>query len=906
MFVLLTNYIYINNFILTYNLIFAITLKSNQVMNRKNTLEIRKMFLEFFLNKNHKILNSGPIIPKNDDTLLFTNAGMNQFKKKFLGSSKISFSRIATSQKCIRAGGKHNDLENVGFTNRHHTFFEMLGNFSFNDYFKREAIEFAWEFLTDKKWLHLEKNKFLVTVHYNDIETYNIWNKKIGLSEEKIIKTGNINSASNTFNNFWQMGDVGPCGYCTEIFYNSKNINISSFKGECDNILEIWNIVFIEFERKISGKLIPLTIKSVDTGMGLERISSIVQGVDSNYKIDLFKKLIYFISKLLSVKNLDNNALKVIADHIRSSVFIISEGIIPSNEGRGYVLRKIIRRAICYAYSVNFKNYFLYKLVKPLISCFNEDLNFSIDKRKSIENVLLNEEKKFFITFSKGINLLENELTKIKKNILPGKIAFKLYDTYGLHLDLIYDICKNRNVKIDKSNFNIEMQKQKNKSKNCSNFKNIKNIKNFIEINDENHFLGYFNNKSTSVIKKIFYKNELVNELKTKEFGVIILDKTPFYPESGGQIGDIGELKGDKFKFLVSDTQKYDKTIGHFGIVSFGNICVNSYVNAKIDYQRRLVISANHSATHLLNFALQKVFSCNIVQNGSLINEKYLRFDFLYSNSISYEDMYKVEKLVNEKIQSNDNFITKFIKFNDAIQLGLCSESDICHGENVRVVKIKDYSYELCCGSHVNKTGDIGLFIIENFFKISNNSYRVKALTGLLAIKKIQKMKKLINNIKKKINCEEEEIFKTIENSVKNIKKLKSLINKLEKEKIFNKCSDLLNKSQKVNGINILISGLKKFNIHDLSIMINILKNTLKFEAIVLSIIQNNKIYIFLWISKFLGKTINSKCLVEYISKKIKGKYIIRPEFLLIVSSSIESTSNILLSIKNWIGINLK
>ncbi|QJC36341.1 alanine--tRNA ligase [Enterobacteriaceae endosymbiont of Donacia simplex] len=829
--------------------------------------EVRQMFLEFFYKKKHKIIEGSSLIPNNDPSLLFTNAGMNQFKEYFLGYKKSPYSRVTTIQKCMRVGGKHNDLENVGFTNRHHTFFEMLGNFSFGDYFKQEAISYAWELLTDSKWFNLKKEKIYITVYYTDIETYNIWHKNIGISKKNIFLIKDKNNKIYNSDNFWQMSDTGPCGPSTEIFYdlgyNLKGNIKNNLLG--DRFIEIWNIVFIQFNKNLTGELIPLSIKSVDTGMGLERISSILEGVNSNYQLYFFRKIIKNINNLIKNKDLEHNSLKVIADHIRASIYLILEGILPSNEKRGYVLRRIIRRAINHGIILGTKEVFFYKLVKIYIKYINDkEKNILYKKYDNIINIIKNEEENYNKIIKSGILLLDREIKKLKKKYLSGKKIFYLYDTFGLSPDLIENICINKKISINKKEFMkyMDIQKQNSRKKNFFGKKNFFYYKNKIsKFNGYEKFIVY------SKIIDIYLNEKLVNKIVTGDQGEIILDITSFYGESGGQIGDIGFLEKDKKNiFQVYNTKIQGNLIIHIGKMILGSLKINDYLYSKINISNRIIISRNHSATHLLHSVLRKKFGNDVQQKGSLITNKYLRFDFSYNNSLELKDVFDIEKKINTYIFRNipiKTYLKEKKKIQDKNIIALFHKQ---YDNIVRIVDIKNISKEYCCGTHVSNTQEIGFFIITKFLNIASGIKRIHAITHNLALEYIQKQNTNIKSISNIFKTDENNLIKNILLNKKKINILKSNIKELEKYIILKEEILLLKNNIILNNINLIISKIYNFNPKLFNYIIKKLLKNFKKVIIFLSTKWENKIFFVIKITKNLSKHIN---VIEIIKKNL-------------------------------------
>ncbi|QJC32726.1 alanine--tRNA ligase [Enterobacteriaceae endosymbiont of Donacia semicuprea] len=824
----------------------------------KNKINISEMFLNFFHKKKHKIIKGSSLIPYNDKSLLFTNAGMNQFKEYFLGYKKSPYSRITTIQKCIRVGGKHNDLKNVGFTNRHHTFFKMLGNFSFGDYFKKEAIFFAWELLTSSKWFNLKKEKIFVTVYYKDIETYNIWYKDIGISKKKIFLIKDKNNIIFNSDNFWQMSETGPCGPSTEIFYDlgnnlKKNIN----NNLEERFLEIWNIVFIQFNKDLDGKLIPLPIKSVDTGMGLERISSILEGVNSNYKINIFQKIIKNTANLINIKDLENNSLKVIADHIRSSIYLISENIIPNNEKRGYILRKIIRRAINHGKILGEKGLFFYKLVKIYINNLenNKEKIFLSKKFNLIKNIIKKEEKDFNKIINKGNKLLDLEIKKLKNKYLSGKKIFYLYDTFGLSPELIKNICINKNINFNEKEFIQNMNIQREKSRK----NNIFIKKNIYYKNKISKFNGYINFFSYSKILDIYKNDKSIYEINEGDVGEIILDITPFFGESGGQIGDIGYLKKDeKNIFQVNKTKKIGDLIIHKGKMILGSLKKDDNLYSKINKKYRIKLSRNHTATHLLHSSLLKLFGETIKQKGSLITDKYLRFDFSYNNDLKLKDIFNIEKIINHYIYKN-------------IPIKIEKKKEIINKDNnnkykniIRIVNIKNISKELCCGTHLSNTQEIGFFIITKFLNIANGIKRIHAITHNLALKYVQKQNENIKFITNLFKIKEKDIVKNILSYKEKFYILQNNLKQLEKYISLQAEKKLLKNNILINDINLIISGIYYLNPKIFNYMIKNIINKFKQTIIILSTKWEKKIFLIIKITLNINNNINA---IETIKK---------------------------------------
>ncbi|WP_368296336.1 alanine--tRNA ligase, partial [Klebsiella pneumoniae] len=698
----------------------------------KSTAEIRQAFLDFFHSKGHQVVASSSLVPHNDPTLLFTNAGMNQFKDVFLGLDKRNYSRATTAQRCVRAGGKHNDLENVGYTARHHTFFEMLGNFSFGDYFKQDAIKYAWELLTGENWFALPKEKLWVTVYETDDEAFDIWANEVGVPRERIIRIGDNKGAPFASDNFWQMGDTGPCGPCTEIFFDHGDHIWGGPPGspeeDGDRYIEIWNIVFMQFNRQADGTMEPLPKPSVDTGMGLERIAAVLQHVNSNYDIDLFRDLIASVAKVTGATDLTNKSLRVIADHIRSCAFLVADGVIPSNENRGYVLRRIIRRAIRHGNMLGAKDTFFWKLVAPLIDVMGSAGDELKQQQAQVEQVLKTEEEQFARTLERGLALLDEELSKLKGDTLDGETAFRLYDTYGFPVDLTADVCRERNIKVDEAGFEAAMEEQRRRARESSGFGADYNA--MIRVDGASEFKGYDHLELNGKVTALFIDGKAVDSVSAGQEAVVILDQTPFYAESGGQVGDKGELKGAGFSFAVSDTQKYGQAIGHIGKVASGSLKVGDAVQADVDEARRQRIRLNHSATHLMHAALRQVLGTHVAQKGSLVNDKALRFDFSHFEAMKPEEIRAVEDLVNAQIRRNLAIETNIMDIDAARASGAMALFGEKYHDRVRVLRMGDFSTELCGGTHAARTGDIGLFRITSESGTAAGVRRIEAVTG--------------------------------------------------------------------------------------------------------------------------------------------------------------------------------
>ncbi|MBG2875804.1 alanine--tRNA ligase [Proteus alimentorum] len=873
----------------------------------KSTAEIRQAFLDFFHTKGHQIVPSSSLVPNNDPTLLFTNAGMNQFKDVFLGLDNRPYSRATTAQRCVRAGGKHNDLENVGYTARHHTFFEMLGNFSFGDYFKHDAINFAWELLTSKEWFNLPKERLWVTVYATDDEAYDIWNKEIGIPAERIIRIGDNKGAPFASDNFWQMGDTGPCGPCTEIFYDHGDHIWGGPPGspeeDGDRYIEIWNIVFMQFNRQSDGTMDPLPKPSVDTGMGLERITAVLQHVNSNYDIDLFRSLIKSVAQVTNATDLENKSLRVIADHIRSCSFLICDGVIPSNEGRGYVLRRIIRRAVRHGYMLGAKDTFFYKLVAPLIEVMAEAGEELKRQQAIVEKVLKTEEEQFARTLERGLQLLDEELAQLTDDVLPGETAFRLYDTYGFPIDLTADVCRERNIKVDEKGFEVAMEEQRKRARESSGFGTDYN--NLIKVDSRSEFSGYEHDEQQGTITAIFHNGQSVTELKAGEEGIIFLNKTSFYAESGGQVGDKGVLTGKDSLFEVTDTQKYGKAIGHIGKVNVGSFIVNHKINATIDIARRDAIRLNHSATHLLHAALRQVLGTHVTQKGSLVNDKYLRFDFSHFEAVKPEQLREIEDIVNAQIRRNSPVVTELMDLEDAKEKGAMALFGEKYDERVRVLTMGDFSTELCGGTHASRTGDIGLFRIVSESGTAAGIRRIEAITGIAAIESIHEQSDLISLVAQVLKSDGTNLVERIKTVQEKHRLLEKELQQLKDQQAAQESSSLGSQAKNVKGIKLLVRELNGVEPKMLRTMVDDLKNQLGSAIIVLSTISDGKVSLIVGVTKDLTAKVKAGELISFVAQQIGGKGGGRPDMAQAGGTDVEALPAALASVDEWVESHL-
>ena len=823
------------------------------------TSDIRKAFLDFFNSKNHEVVASSSLVPSNDETLLFTNAGMVQFKDVFLGTETKNFKRAATSQRCIRAGGKHNDLENVGYTLRHHTFFEMLGNFSFGDYFKEDAIKFAWEFLTEE--LKLDKEKLWITVYKDDDEAEEIWKNIIGIDPGRIARLGDDD-------NFWSMGDTGPCGPCSEIFYDHGEHIDGTPPGaegdEGDRFIEIWNLVFMQFNRDESGKMEPLPKPSVDTGMGLERIAAVLQGVNSNYETDVFKDLINASEKILG--NEGSTSHKVIADHIRSSVFLISDGVIPEKEGRGYVLRRIMRRGIRHGYKIGAKKPFMHLLVKDLIKLMNSAYPELKKKQKDIIELIKNEEIKFFETLETGIEILEDTISNMKNKTLSGDVVFKLHDTYGFPFDLTADIAREKQLDIDEERFNECMNQQKQTSKASSSFVSSLPAASGIE---ETKFLGYENLESDSKVLVIWKDQERIDAAKNKEEIFFACNQTPFYAEAGGQIGDKGKFASQSSTGSILDCKKQGKVYIHKAIVDKGSIKTGDVIKMSVEKEKRSAIAIHHSSTHLVHAALRAVLGDHVQQKGSLVDENKLRFDFSHTKPLTKEEITKIEDIVNKEALKNHEVKTELMKLDDALKSGAMALFGEKYDDDVRVLTMGEnsYSVELCGGTHVNRTGDIGFFVITNQSSVASGIRRIEALAGSKSIEHVKKLRDVNLSLQNSLNVSADELQEKVNSLIEENKKLK----KSSKSKSAKK-SVISSEMHEFGDWKLIVEQVDVEDTKDLRSLADEQKNTNEKLCVVIFTESSNKIALVCGVTKNLTESLSAKDVVSELSNQINGK----------------------------------
>ena len=873
----------------------------------KTTAQIRQAFLDFFHSKGHQVVASSSLVPENDPTLLFTNAGMNQFKDVFLGLDKRPYTRATTAQRCVRAGGKHNDLENVGYTARHHTFFEMLGNFSFGDYFKQDAIKFGWEFLTSPQWLGLPKERLWVTVYQSDDEAYNIWHDEIGIPAERIIRIGDNKGAPYASDNFWQMGDTGPCGPCTEIFYDHGDHIWGGPPGspeeDGDRYIEIWNIVFMQFNRHADGTMEKLPRPSVDTGMGLERISAVLQHVNSNYDIDIFQKLIAKVAELTGEKDLTNKSLRVIADHIRSCAYLIADGVIPSNEGRGYVLRRIIRRAVRHGHLLGAKESFFYKLVPTLIEVMAEAGAEVKAKQANVEKLLRLEEEQFARTLERGLALLDEALANVKDNVLSGEVAFKLYDTYGFPLDLTADVCRERGITIDEAGFEREMEAQRLRAQSASNFSMDYN--NVIRVDGKTEFEGYTEAKTFSKSTALFHDGKAVEQINAGQQAVVVLDHTPFYAESGGQVGDMGVLKGNGFVFEVQDTQKYGQVFGHIGRLVEGQLNIGAEVEAIVDVARRDRISLNHSATHLLHAALRQVLGDHVAQKGSLVSDSILRFDFAQPEAISKAQLAEVERIVNQQVRANHLVQTDIMELEAAKAKGAMALFGEKYAEQVRVLTMGDFSIELCGGIHAKRTGDIGLFKIVSESAVAAGIRRIEAVTGENAIEWLQQQQALVNQSAELLKSDVNSISEKIAQLQDKFKKAEKELQVLKEQAAIQASRDLAQNAEKINGVSVIAQQLYNVETKSLRTIVDDLKNQLQSGIVVFASVVDDKVNLIVGVTNDLTAKVKAGELVSLMAQEVGGKGGGRPDMAMAGGTQPENVENALLRCLDWLKTHL-
>lgn len=917
--------------------------------HKPSSKQIRQAFLDFFASKGHQVVASSSLVPHGDPTLLFTNAGMNQFKDVFLGFDKRAYTRAATAQKCVRAGGKHNDLENVGYTARHHTFFEMLGNFSFGDYFKRDAITFAWELLTEV--YALPKERLMVTVYAEDDEAYDIWNKEVGVPAEKIVRIGDNKGARYASDNFWMMGDTGPCGPCTEIFYDHGAHIPGGPPGspdeDGDRFIEIWNNVFMQFNRDEAGVMHPLPKPSVDTGMGLERISAVLQGVHANYEIDLFQALIKAAARETNTADLESPSLKVLADHIRACSFLIADGVIPGNEGRGYVLRRIIRRAIRHGYKLGCRAAFFHKLVPDLVAEMGEAYPELTQGQSRVVDILKQEEERFFETIENGMQILEAEISRLAANkpkgsivaggsisagtnigatgnitaggtivaganvsaggeiragIVDGDLAFKLHDTFGFPLDLTADICRERGVTVDTAGFDAAMARQKEQARAAGKFKMALNLE---YEGAATTFHGYDKLEVPAKVLALYKEGSAVTSLNEGDLGVVVLDHTPFYAESGGQIGDSGELKSANGIFAVEDTQKIQAAVfGHHGVLKTGSLSVGDELAAKVNLQMRASTMRNHSATHLMHKALREVLGEHVQQKGSLVDTEKTRFDFVHNAPMTDAEIAKVEALVNAEILANVATQARLMDIESAQKTGAMMLFGEKYGDEVRVLDIGS-SRELCGGTHVSRTGDIGLFKITSESGVAAGVRRVEATTGEGALKLVQAQQTLINQVAGELKAPAHELPAKIAQVMDNVKSLEKELARLKSKLASSQGDDLATQALEIKGIKVLAATLEGADANTLRETMDKLKDKLKSAVIVLASVADGKVSLAAGVTADLTGKVKAGELVNHVAGQVGGKGGGKPDMAMAGGTEPANLPQALASVRAWVEAKL-
>lgn len=871
------------------------------------TSELRQKFLKFFETKGHTVVRSSSLVPHDDPTLLFTNAGMNQFKDVFLGFDKRPYSRATTAQKCVRAGGKHNDLENVGYTARHHTFFEMMGNFSFGDYFKRDAIHFAWEFLTSPEWLNIPKDKLLATVYAEDDEAYNIWLNEIGMPSERIVRIGDNKGAKYASDNFWQMGDTGPCGPCSEIFYDHGEEIWGGIPGspeeDGDRWIEIWNCVFMQFNRDEQGNMNPLPKPSVDTGMGLERMAAVMQHVHSNYEIDLFQDLLKAVARETGAPfSMEEPSLKVIADHIRSCSFLIADGVLPANEGRGYVLRRIIRRAVRHGYKLGQSKPFFHKLVADLVKEMGDAYPELKEKQAQIEEALKNEESRFAQTLETGMALLENALAKGGKT-LGGEIIFKLYDTYGFPYDLTADICRERNIEPDEAGFEREMEAQRARARAAQSFKANAQLP---YEGQDTEFKGYSERQTESKVLALYKDGEQVNELNEGDSGAVVIDFTPFYAESGGQVGDVGYIFAGENRFEVRDTQKIKAAVfGQFGVQTSGRLKVGDSVTAKVDDEIRNANMRNHSATHLMHKALRDVLGGHVEQKGSLVTAESTRFDISHPQAVTAEEIAEVERRVNEAILANVAVNAAIMSMEDAQKTGAMMLFGEKYGDEVRVLQMGGFSTELCGGTHVSRTGDIGLFKIISEGGIAAGVRRIEAITGLNALKWAQEQERLVKDIIAETKAQtEKDVLAKIQAGAAHAKALEKELARAKAELAVHAGAKLLDDAKDLGAAKLVAAQIEA-DAAALREIVTDLTGKSEQAIVLLAAVNDGKVSLCAGVSKPLTGKVKAGDLVKFAAEQVGGKGGGRPDLAQAGGSDVEKLPAMIDSMKDWVSAKL-
>ncbi|MGI2103844.1 alanine--tRNA ligase [Shewanella frigidimarina] len=871
----------------------------------ETTAKLRSAFFAYFETQGHQVVDSSSLVPHNDPTLLFTNAGMNQFKDVFLGMDKRSYSRAVSSQRCVRAGGKHNDLDNVGYTARHHTFFEMLGNFSFGDYFKEDAIRFAWTFLTET--LKLPKERLCVTIYETDDEAYDLWTQKIGVPAENMIRIGDNKGGAFASDNFWQMGDTGPCGPCSEIFYDHGDHIWGGRPGtpeeDGDRFIEIWNIVFMQYNRQADGEMLPLPKPSVDTGMGIERIAAIMQGVHSNYEIDIFKQLIAKTAEIIGVTDLENKSLRVIADHIRSCAFLIADGVMPSNEGRGYVLRRIIRRAVRHGNKLGANDAFFYKLVPTLISVMGDAAIGLKQTQAIVEKALKAEEEQFARTLERGLVILDGALNSLQGDTLDGDTLFKLYDTYGFPVDLTADVCRERDINVDEAGFESAMAEQRSRAQAAGNFGADYNSQ--LIIDAETAFSGYTELTGQPNVIALYVDGKAVDTVKAGQDAVVVLDNTPFYAESGGQVGDKGLLTADGVVFTVADTQKFGPATGHQGQLAQGQLVIGQQLTAQVDKKLRHRTQLNHSVTHLLHAALRQVLGSHVSQKGSLVNPERLRFDFAHFEAVKPSELKAVEDLVNTQIRRNHELCTAEMAIDEAKEKGAMALFGEKYDDQVRVVTMGDFSIELCGGTHVGRTGDIGLFKITSENGIAAGVRRIEAVTGIAAMAYIAEQQAMLDEAAQLLKSDSASVVVKLKAQLDKVKQLEKDLSQLKDKLAAAASADMAGDAVEINGVKLLVKQLDGIDPGSLRGLQDELKQKLKSAIIVLGTAKDGKVNLIAGVSNDLTKKVKAGELVAMVAQHVGGKGGGRPDMAQAGGTQPENLAAALALVEPWVNERL-
>ncbi|MEN6670726.1 alanine--tRNA ligase [Psychrobacter sp. B38] len=881
--------------------------------------DIRQAFIDFFVSKQHTPVSSSSLIPHNDPTLLFTNAGMNQFKETFLGMETRDYTRAVTSQKCVRAGGKHNDLDNVGYTARHHTFFEMLGNFSFGDYFKQAGIEYIWEFLTSNEWLAIDKDRLYVTIYETDDEAFDIWHNTIGIPSDRIIRIGDNKGAPYASDNFWTMGDTGPCGPCTEVFYDHGADIEGGLPGtpeeDGDRYIEIWNCVFMQFNRQKDGTLLPLPAPSVDTGMGLERISAIMQGVHGNYEIDLFTHLMDAAAEILEIKNEQQSSLKVIADHIRAVSFLIADGVTPSNEGRGYVLRRVVRRAVRHGNKLGADSDFFYKMVAPLVAEMGTAYPELKDKQSVIENAIQKEEAQFAKTLAQGLRLLASELEGLQDgDTLSGEAAFKLYDTYGFPIDLTADITRERGIAIDEAEFDEHMQAQRERARDAGKFD--VDYSSVIQVETPTTFIGYEQLEEDGVtVNAIYQDGNATDSLTEGTEGVIVLDRTPFYAEGGGQVGELGEIRTETGVFEVQDTKKSGQAIIHYGVVTMGDIKTTQTADAQVLSSIRAASAKNHSATHLLHAALREVLGEAVTQKGSLVSSDVLRFDFSYDRPVTPAEIIRVERLVNEQIQANTPARIEHMSIDEAMKQGAMALFGEKYGSEVRVLTMgtdnivdgqrKPFSIELCGGLHVQRTGDIGMLKITSESGIAAGIRRIEAVTGMNAVKNIQQSEQQLGELASQLKVKRPEVAQRVRTMADKQRDLEKQLERLEQKMASAQAANLLDDVQTIAGTPVLVSTLSGIDGKSIRTLMDDIKSKLPDSVIVLIGDKDDQLALAASVAKSLTTKIKAGDIIRHLAGELGGKGGGKPDYAQGGAPKSSNSTAVIDALPAWIETSL-